>query len=265
MSTKNIHTGVRNHNPNVAPGGTGSEVTAPPSAALPTVVTPPTTGTTPVAGITPALTASQWYRVEAAAKTFRVGFVPLLAALHAEIQAVPSGGTPTKPSVSKPRKQAAGLYAELLHQFPDLTSKVDPDVIDAAIAVDAAMNLVKNDLEQALPAVETCSRQAARVSWSDAAVVRSAAKVQPNKGAALEAKLATIEALLHVGKRVATSADAAAKAQTAAAKAQQKAARAAAKAARAAQTAERTAQAHAAKHPPTPDVVIVPAGTTPKP
>ncbi len=241
MSTKTIHKGASN---NVS------------GATAPTVLPVPTPG--------PAtdLTASQWLTVETAVKNFREGYAIILAALQTGLQVVPDGFGATARLLSAPRKEAAGLYAGLLQQYPDLTAKVSPGVIEAALAVNAALLLLESDLQQPLLAVKSCAREAGQVAWSNASIVRSAAKSEPHKTKQLAASIASIEALLRVGKRVSLTADVAARAQTAATKAQQNAAKAAAKAARAAQTAERTAQAHAAHHPPPPDVVIVPAGTT---
>ncbi len=258
MSTKK-NTGVRNHNPNMAPAGTGSEVTVNPSAAIPTTSA---AGTTPAAGTTLALTPSQLLAVETSVKTFREGYYPLMAALSASLRVFSGPDTAPSATVSGPKKQVATQYAELLRQYPDITSAVNPDVIDAGLAVETALAMVKSDFQKALPVVASFGRRAANISWSDTTVVRSAAEGLARKDGVLKARIVAINALLRRGSQVATTADSAVKAQTAATKAAAKAARAAAKAARTAQTAARTARVHADNHPTTPDVVIVPAGTT---
>ena len=260
MSTTK-HTGVRNHNPNVANSPAGSEGTVNPSAVLPSVATPPTTGTPPAAGTTPELTPSQLLAVETAVKTFREGYIPLVMALFAGLRAFQTRDTAPYAPVSGARKQVATLYAELLRENPDITAAVNPDVIDAGLAVDTALAMFKSDFQKALPVVASFGRRAANISWSETTVVRSAAQGLARKDDVLKARIGTINALLRRGSRVATTANAATRAHDAAAKAQQKAERAVAKAARAAAKATRTAQVHADNHP-TPDVVIVPAGTT---
>ncbi len=262
MSTK-TNTGVRNHPPHVAPAGTGSGGTVNPAAAVP--ATSPA-GTAPAGGATMEPDVGQWLYIEAASKTFREGYVPLLAAFHEAIQGIPTGGTTRAIPVLAQQKQAATLYAGLLRQYPNITSTVNPDAIDAGLAVEAALAMVKSDLEQTLPMVESCGRRAAEFSWADTRMVRSAAKDMPNKSMALTTRIASIEVLLHRGKRVSVTANSAAKAQAKALKTQQRAAadvaKAQAKAAKAARVATRAVQAHADNHPTTPDVVIVPAGTT---
>ncbi len=261
MSTKK-NTGVRNHNTNMANTPAGSEVTGtPPSAALPAAVAP---GIAP--GITMALTASQLLGVEAKVKTFRGSLDAALAELYTALGVFPGPDKVRVVSVTGPRKQSAALYAGLLREYPDLASTVDPDVIDAGLAVNAALAMVKTDLQHPLAMVESSGRQAGYISCSDAAVIRYAAKGRARQDGVMAEKVATIDATLRHGKLLSTTADSATKAQSAAAKAQQKAVRAAEKAARAARVATRTAQAHADNHPltGTGDVVIVPAGTTPK-
>ncbi len=259
MSTKN-NTGVRNHNPNMAPAGTGSEVAINPPAVVPSVATPPVTAPTTVS------TASAMLMVETAAKSFREGYANLLAALLPAIDAVHSAGTVRTTAASGQRKQSAALYAELLRQHPDITASVTSDEIDAGLAANAALAMVRGDLRQSLPVVESCGRDAGSIACTKAAVVRSAARTLARTDRVLAAKIASIDVILRRGKLVSTTADSAAKAQASATKTQQRAAaeaaKAQAKAARAARVATRTAQAHADNHPTTPDVVIVPAGTT---
>ncbi len=80
-------------------------------------------------------------------KTWREGCTPCLAALSAAIQGLPSQLSPRTPTVSAARKNAAGMYAELLREFPYLTMGVSADAIEAGLAVDAAMTLLKGDLQ----------------------------------------------------------------------------------------------------------------------
>ncbi len=258
MSTKK-NTGVRNHTPNMAPIQAGSEVTGPPSAAVPTTST---AGTTPAAGALTDVTPSELLAVEAGAKAFRESFASILATLYALLGVFPKQGKARTTAVSGQRKATAAQWAELLSEHPDITSSVTPDAISAGLAVDAALAMVKRDLQQTLPILEACGRQAANGSCSEAAVVRSAARILAVNNAVLAAKIASIDLALRRGKQVTTTADTAAKAAKAQQRAEVRAARMAAKAAKAARSAERAAQAHADNHPTTPDVVIVPAGTT---
>ncbi len=259
MTTRKTHNvGVLNHNPNVAPAQAGSEGTVNPSATVPVVPNAPAVGTSM------AITSKQLYLVESAAKTFRGDFARIVTALLDTLGAFPTPDKARAVSVSAQHKDAAAQYAGLLRQYPDLTSGVSADTIEAALAATAALAMVKSDLEGILPTVQFCGQQSAHIAWSDSRVVRHAAEGQALQDMTLAAKVATIEGTLQRGKKVVVTAEHAAKAQTTALKAQQKAERAVAKAAKAAETATRAAQAHAANHPQTADVVIVPAGTTPK-
>ncbi len=262
MSTKKNNTGASNIHPNRVPAGTGSEVTGTPPAVVPVV---PVVPTAPAADPTAEITASQLYLTEAGIKGFRDDLSKALTKLYTFLRVFPSPDKGKVPAVSAPHKEAAGLYAGLLRRYPTLTTAVDPDVIDGGIAVDAALAMVKADFDRALPMVAYAGRQAANISWTDTVKVRFAAKGQARGDKVLAAEIVAIDAGLRQGKRVLASANKAAKAQTAATKAQEQAAKAAAKATKAARVATRTAQAHADNHPTTPDVVIVPAGTTPKP
>ncbi len=257
MRTKTNTKGVRNHNTNVAPPQAESGVTVNPSAAVPPVVP---NAATP--GSTPELTVSALTLALAEIKSFREVFVPAFAKLHTALGVIHSGNTPQGRAVLAQRKEAAGMYADLLRQYPVLTTRVDPAMIDAGIAVDTALAMVKNDLQQAVPIVESGGRVSARVSWTDASVIRAAAKAEPNKPPTLVAAIASIETLLRQGKRVTATKVVAARAQTTATNAQQRAARAARTATQAGRVAARVTQAHADRHPLTPDVVIVPAGST---
>ncbi len=221
----------------------------------------PVAGPALVAHAPQVLTALQWRVVEDAANAFHDSFVVLQRALQQAIVGVPGEAVPRKPTVSERHKKAAGLYAALVRDFADVAATVDPDVIDAGLAVEAALAVVRRDLASAIPSVEATGRQAARAAWSLAGVVRSAEKARPVKGVALASRLALIEATLRQGPRVTTSAKVAAKAQTTAAKAQQRATRARIQAERAAQVAERVAQAHAANHLPLDIVPVTPADT----
>ncbi len=266
MSTKTNNKGASNIHPNMAAAAAGSGVTDNPSAALPT---PPTSrGIAP--GITMVLAASQLLETEAAVKTFRESLNTALAELYTALGIFSGPDRARMGSTSAQRKQSAGLYAGLLRQHPDIATTVDPDAIDAGLAVDAALALVKGDFRQPLPVVESSRREAVYGACADAAVVRSAARTLARRDTVLAAKIAAIDVILRRGKQVSTTADNVAKAQAKATKTQQRAAKvvakAEAKAAKAARVATRTAQAHADNHPltGTGDVVIVPAGTTPK-
>ncbi len=215
------------------------------------------------AGAIRGLAAIHWRTIERAIATFRKGFIPLVAELHAALEEIPSDpSTHAIPAWGK-HKEVAAHYAAILRMYPDITSRVSADAIDGGLAVDAALARVKSDFEQALAPVEFSARRAGHLSWSGARVVRSAAKSLPDKDGVLLAKIATAEALLRRGKLVNTTADAAEKAQTGAVRAQQKAARATAKANKAADTAARAALAHAAKQVLSDTETVVPAGGKP--
>ncbi len=208
--------------------------------------------------------AAQWRAVEAAANSFHTQYLSLLNELLAVCCKVRGDGPLRNPSVAARHKVAAGQYAALLRQFPIVTDNADPDVIDAGLAADAALTVVTREFQETIPLLEACARQAARHAWSGASVIRSTAKVHPKKPTTLVAQITTIESGLRQGKRVTTSANAAARAKTVAMKAQQRAARALAKAESAAVVAERVAQGHAANHPSI-DKITQPAEPTTTP
>ncbi len=232
-----------------------------PSNAAPGTMAP--TAVHPSIGAPADLTKTQWLSIEREITAFHEGYVALVAGLHTVLKVISSGTTGRTIPVWGKHKDVAALYAEILHLYPDITARVDPDVIDAVLAVNKALEMVKNDLEQTLPTVESPERRTGQIAWMDARMVRSAAKALPKKDALLTSKIASAEALLRRGKMVTTTASTAAKAQVTAVKSQQRATRAAAKATKAEQRAARAAQAHAERHPQASDVVVQPAGTPP--
>ncbi len=245
MSQDKLSKGVSNDTPTVASKGAASEGTGTPSVGVPAAV-----------GVLLANVAR--------AEAFRKTFATAIATLYAGLRELPKRDTAPRASVSEPRKASAAQYAELLRERPDITSMATPDAIEAGLALDAALTLVKQDFEQTFSTLVTCGRQAAFGACTGAAAVRSAARILAQDDTVLAARIATIDVPLRRGKLVSSTANAA----DAAAKVQQRAsmrmARSAAKAAKTARRAARAAEAFADNHPLEADGVIVPAETVPK-
>ncbi len=219
-------------------------------------------------------TASQLRAVETAVNALRTSFKEALDALAEACDVFPQPDRARNVLVPAHHKTAAAGYATLLRRFPYVASSIDPDVIDAGLAVDNAFALLRTDLQTVSPMTVYFGRQAAHISWSDATVVRLAAKAQESLDHALATAVSAVEEGLRLGKRVSTTADAAANAKAKVAKVQKRAAvvegRAVATAMRAERSAARAAQAHADNHPqsavpaPPPAQATDPVATDPK-
>ncbi len=253
MST-NKNTGVRNHNTNMAPAVAGSGVTVNPSAVEPPVAP---SGASPGAssGASPGVAAST------ALASFGLAFKPIFDALAPSISRPPPGVKVT--IVHAAYETVASQVAALARRHPELALAGDPGIIEADLATLAAARSVSTRLNVAQREVDDTGRMAFAAGYEIVHAIVHRAEALAKDDKTLAEELAAIRAPLRKGPNTTAAERVAAAAARTATRTQSRAAKAQQKAAAASQAATATAAAHAARHPAVPDVVIVPAGSTP--
>ncbi len=233
-TTKN--TGVRNHTPNVAVSPAGSEVTAPPSAAVP--------AGTPSSGA-----------VSAAIQAFELATSVAISTLESALDTVPPGSVLHLAKVSPARERVISMTIDLLRKHPTLSGAFTADNIDTeATDADTCVSMASS-LEGLHAKLIYSARVRQNEVWHKVSEVYAVAEKRALTDSTVARDFAAIQAILVIGPRRKTSAHTAVDAA-------QRATTASARATKAQKTAaDKAAKAAALLHG-TGDVVIVPASPT---